>query len=409
MNKKISLGVCISLIVIACTVTFVVTWTVSLNVYNATLPGVGQRDEISSKLQEIDSFIRNNFRGEINEADISYGIFAGYIAGLGDRHTVYLTAEQHRQHLSEERGRIITTGIRAERESSGYLTVSDVYTGSSADLAEIIRGDTIISVNERNVHDIGAETALRMLEGDVSTGVNITIQRDGELLPFSLIRNELDIISVEADVVNEIGIMRITTFNELTAAQFNSALQMFAGADAGALLIDLRDNSSGFYTPVSAMSNSLIDAGTIAQTENRGNVVRDFITTDSSHAFPEEMRNIPLVVLVNSQTSGAGELFAALLQAHAGAQIIGTSTAGNTYLQHTQGLKDGSAIRVTVARIMLTNAPDYSGTGLTIDVNEEMETPVSYVISELRDRELHEIHDDQIRRALLEIHTRLAH
>jgi carboxyl-terminal processing protease len=401
MNKKISVGICISLIVIACTVTFVVTWTIAFNMFNNNLPAV-QRNEISLKLQEIDAFIRNNFLGEISEDGISFGLFDGYIGGLNDPNSLYLTAEQYRQQLGEESGQFVTAGIRAEPEISGYLIVTEVYTGSSAMSAEIRRGDLITEVNGRSVL-LGAETALQMLDGDANTRVEITIQRDGEVFPHSLVRHAIDVASVDSNIIDEIGFIQIMTFNELTAVQFHAALQTFSDSEIRALLIDLRDNSSSVFTQVESMSNALIGAGTIARTEHRGGVIRDFIVTDDTRV--QGVEDIPVIVLTNSGTAGAGELFAAILRSHAGAQIIGTGTAGNAYVRQTHPLRDGSAIRVTVARISLTNGVEFAGSGLTPDFAEEMEAPVSYIIAELRDRELQEIEDPQIRRAFEIINT----
>ncbi|MCL1881555.1 MAG: S41 family peptidase [Oscillospiraceae bacterium] len=405
MSKKISIGVCISLIIVACAVTFVVTWTVSFNMYNDLLPGVPERDAISSKLQEIDSFVRNNFLYDVNDDDISHGIFSGYVAGLGDAHTAYLPASMHRQRLAEEGGQLVTVGVRAEPEGSGYLQVSEVYIGSPAESAGILVGDVIIEVDGINVLEAGASVALELLDGEEYTPVSLTTQREGQTFIHPLIRQSVDLISVETDVVDEIGFMRITSFNALTANQFESGVQTFVQSGVRAMLFDLRDNDSSVFAPVNSMVNLLVGGGTIARSEHRGEVTRDFIVTDDSVILPSAMQNIPIVVLTNSRTSGAGELFATILRMYSGAQIVGSGTAGNAYLQQTQELRDGSAIRVTVARISLVNGFTFAGTGITPCFAVEKETPVSYVIAELRDRELSEIADVQIRRAFEIINT----
>ncbi|MCL1831850.1 MAG: S41 family peptidase [Oscillospiraceae bacterium] len=406
MNKKISIGVCISLIFIACTVTFVVTWTVSLNMYNGLLPGALGRDTISAKLQEIDTFIRNNFYGEISDEDVEIGIFSGYIEGIGDQNTVYMTPEQYRQQIAEESGQLITAGIRTEAEGSGYLIITHVYAGSSAESLGVQINDMITDIEDTSVLSVGADVAARLLEGDEHVRVKINVLRDGETLEFSLIRQSIAVVSVEADVVNEVGFARIDTFNALTDAQFDTALKTFADANVRAILIDLRDNDSDYYTPVINMTNALVGAGTIARSEHRGGVVRDFIVTDDNRALPAAMQGLPIIVLVNAQTAGAGELFAAILRTHSDAQIVGVNSAGNTFLTETQQLKDESAIRVTVARIMLTGGDDYAGAGLSpnfaVDLGAET---ISYNINDFRDIELSEIPDLQIRRAFEIINT----
>jgi carboxyl-terminal processing protease len=370
--------------------------------YNARLPGITERDAINSKLQEIDSFVRNNYLREINDGDVARSIFEGYVSGLGDRHNAYLTAEQYRQQIAEESGQFVTAGIRAEANVQGFLEVTEVYTGSSAEVAGIVRGDIITEVNSRSVLEIGTNVALRRLDGEENTRVDVTTQRQGEVFNHSLIRQAIDVISVESGVINEIGFVRITTFNAHTASQFDAALRTFADANVRALLIDVRNNNAGIHhASVSGMVNSLIGAGTIARTEHRGGIVRDFIVTDDSRI----LSNIPIVILTNSGTSGSGELFAAILQSYANAQIVGTGTAGNAYLQQTHPISDGSAVRITVARIFLADGLDYGGTGLNPNFVREMDDEVAYSIPELRGRELHEIADVQIRRAFEIINT----
>jgi carboxyl-terminal processing protease len=403
MNKKISAGVCISLIAIACTVTFVVTWTVSFNMYNDIIP-VTQRDEINSKLQEIDSFLRNNFLGEIDNERVSFGIFSGYISGIGDKNTVYMTAEQYVRHRNQESGQLITSGIMPERDASGYIKAGDVYPGSSAQSQGVQRGDIITEIDGVGVLEAGAEAAMRLLEGEEYTRVDVTILRDGELLPHSLIRQATDIESVHAEVVNGVGFARITTFNSLTTAQWSSALTTFAEADVRALLIDLRGNSSDFYEPVSDMADSLISAEAaevLAFAERRSGVRRDVIVVSGESPFADT----PVIILTDSMTSGAGELMTAVLRAHGGAETVGGITAGNAYVQQTQKLKDDSAIRVTVARIMLTSAPDYAESGLAPDYAEESGVILTNVAL-IRDMELAEIPDPQIRKAFEIIETR---
>jgi carboxyl-terminal processing protease len=336
--------------------------------YNDIIPGAVRRDEISAKLREIDSFVRNNFLFDISDEEIVYGVYSGYISGVGDKNTVYMTVDESARHAAEKRGQLVACGIRAEKEESGYIIVTEVYPGSNAEHSGVLRNDLIVSIDGADVLQVGAEAALRLLEGEENTRYSLAVQREGEIINYSLIRQSIDIISVESEITdNNIGIARISTFNDLTASQFEAALQTFIEAGVRALMLDLRAVSSGFYDSVPDMVNQLVGANTIAFKEHRGGVRRDFIVTDDTMAFPEEMQNLPIIILVDSATSQAGELFAAVLKSHAGALVVGENTAGDPYHQQTQPLTDGSAIRVTVARIIFASGFDYTETGLVPD------------------------------------------
>ena len=372
MGKKISIGVCISLIAIACTVTFVITWTISLNMYNEIIPGAVQRDVMSAKLWEIDAFVRNNYPFALNDDDLFYGVYSGYISGVGDKNTIYMTADEHAAHISQERGQLVSCGIRAEKEESGYIKVAEVYRDSDAEANGILKGDLITDVNGVNVQQVGAEAALMLIPGEENTTLSVTIQRDGELKEYSLVRQSIDIISVETEITESaLGIIRISTFNDLTASQFEAALKKFAEEEVKAMVIDLRENNSGFFKSVSGMVNCLVKAnsatGIIASTVHKGGE-RALVVVDESMTLPEEMQKIPIAILVDSTTSGAAELFTVLLQSEYSGKVwlIGEPTAGNTLIQQTQLLSDGSAIRVTVARITLASGFEY-GEGLVFN------------------------------------------
>jgi len=398
MNKKISVGVCLSLIAVACAVTFVVTWTVSFNMYNEKFSGVVQRDETSSKLQEIEVFIRSNYIGAIDDEKIANSIFGGYISGLGDKNSVYMTAGEYARVLNEESGKIITCGIIPEKESGGYVRVAGVYAGSSAEAIGVLAGDIITEVEGVNTLVAGADAVIKMLDGAEGTPVNIKIQREGETLSYPIKRQAIEIISVEAVITNGIGFIRINAFNDLSKAQFENAVQMCLNSGVKAAIIDLRQNASGYYAPLGDMLSGLINEGVAAYAENKNGMNRDFVVVRGQKTV-----DFPLVVLVDGVTAGAGELMAALLKTGANAQLVGAVTAGHGIIQSTQKLKDGSAVRVTAEIVKTDNAPDYNNVGLMPDYGVEPGSETSYDINGLE--VISEITDPQILKAFEVIET----
>jgi carboxyl-terminal processing protease len=374
--------------------------------YNDMIP-VSERDELNSKMQAIDAFLRANYlhHDQIDSEKINNGIFSGYISGIGDRNAVYMTAEEFTNRQNIRSGRLITTGISVEREGSDYIRVTEIYPGSDADSSGVLRNDIITVVDGHDVRTVGQDAAVRFLDGIEGTRVDITIQREGVEIPFSLLRQAIDIISVESALVDNIAFVRITAFSELTASQFETALQEFAGnEEIKALLIDVRGVLSNVLSasPVRDMLNLLIGANIVAHTEHRGGIRREFISTDDTVPI---LGNIPVIVLTDLGTSGAGELLAAALKSFANAQIIGQTTAGNSYLLKTQSFSDGSAMRITEARISLTCGLVYAEAGLSPDFTEEAPDEINYTFDSLRGRELVDITDPQIRKAFEIIQT----
>ena len=102
MNKKVSLGVMISLIAVACAITFVLTMTVSLNMYNSMVAGIQERETINAKIKEIDTFVRSSSIYKPNENTLITGIANGYISGTSDKYAKYYTADEYYKPVLNE-------------------------------------------------------------------------------------------------------------------------------------------------------------------------------------------------------------------------------------------------------------------------------------------------------------------
>lgn len=382
MNKKFSLGVCISLIAIACAITFVVTMTVSLNIYNSKIAGVEEREEIYTKLQEVDSYVRSNYLNDIDKDALLSGILNGYILGTGDSQAKYLTNSEYYQLQQIEKGKIVTAGMEVVREESGYIRVTDVYDASPAAVRGIKAGDIITNINNAGVLEIGADNAIRQLSGDEGTRLTVTIQRDGEETQYSLVRQLLEIISVKSAVHNGYGFIRITGFSELTGTQFTEALDKIRENEneIKGLIIDVRGTSGYLIQPLRDILNYLIPDSVLATAEYKSGSVNNIIVTS-----PREEFNVPVVVLADGSTSGCGELLTAILKDFKNAKIVGNVTAGNAVLTQTQSFRDGSAVVISGMKVSSAGSTSFNGAGIKPDFNIEMNVPVENDINNLAD------------------------
>ncbi|MCM1488064.1 MAG: peptidase, partial [Firmicutes bacterium] len=126
MKKKFSIGVIISVVAIACAITYVITITVSTNMFNKLIGGVTQREEIYSKIQEVDSYVRSASYYSIDEQALINSIINGYVKGLSDSEAQYLSESQVLKAKQAESGTIVSAGIEAQKEESGYIVVTNV-------------------------------------------------------------------------------------------------------------------------------------------------------------------------------------------------------------------------------------------------------------------------------------------
>ena len=371
MNKKVSVGMLISLVAIACAITYVVTITVSTNMFNRLIGGVNEREGIYSKIQEIDSYVRSASYYDIDEETLINGVVDGYIDGLEDAGARYLTAAQAYKKLQVESGTLISAGFEAEREESGYIVVSHIYPNSPASSINIQVGDVITQVDGTDVLEMGAGNAINALDGDESTNVRLALQRNGETFTVTATRRSFTIRSVSSKMVSGYGYIRINAFNAETNEQFVSELQNLQAGGALGYVIDVR-SCTGIFDPVSEMLGKFVSGQLIANARYKDGTVAKFAET-----IGEAEVHVPVVVIVNEETVGAAELFAVSLKDFASAKIVGRQTAGKGTVTETKNLSDGTAIVITTAEILPVVSNSLSG-GIKVDFSVELRGEADY-------------------------------
>ncbi len=370
MNKKISLGVAISLVAIGCAITFVLTWTISLKIYNGKLVSSDTYEGMYAKLREIDATVRNNYinSGSVSDEQIANSVINGYVAGIGDKYASYMAADSYYELQQTNSGIIMNAGFDAEEDGSGYLLVTTVYRGSSAELNGVEVGDVITEIDGKNLLSMEAGTAAGKLSGEIGTRIALKLLRDGEEVSVNLIRQQLEIESVTSKVINgSVGYIKITAFNGKTAEQFAEHLNTLTEADVKALIIDVRQNGGGLVSSLKPILNRFIPAAIIATAEYSDGSRRTLIETDS-----EVHVELPIAILVDGGTASASELFAVALRDECGAVLVGTQTYGKAVMQNTFEFPDGSAVTISTAKVYPSKSESYDGVGLKPDYLAEL-------------------------------------
>lgn len=385
MNRRISLGLAISLVAIGCAITFILTWTVSLNSYNTKIASTEKYDGVYQKLKEMDATVRGNYIGEIDNDALEWAIINGYVSGIGDKYASYMTADLYHDYQQTNSGVINGAGFEAEEDGSGYLKITRIYKNSSADTNGIRVDDMITEIDGKSLLSMNTETALKRISGDVGTTISLRLVSNGEERSVTLIRQQIDVESVTYKMINDnIGYIKITYFNAKTPEQFSAAFNSLNSSGAKAFIFDVRHNSGGLMSAVKPMLNRLIPAAAVATAEYTNGVRKTLIETDS-----EESVTLPITVLVDGSTSSAAEVFAVGLRDEQGSTLIGTQTAGKAALQSTYEFWDGSALVLTTANIIPSRSERFDGVGLKPDYTIELPAEAHYeTISQDADTQL---------------------
>ncbi len=373
MNRKISLGLCISVVVIAVAATFALTMIFSKQIYNSIISNISQRSRSYESAEEINRLISNYFYGDLDEYNnnLASSLAQGYVSGLNDENSYYMTATEYDAYMKKLDGGIIGVGIESAYDhAANQLLVSYVYEGSSAESEGLRAGDIITAVDNITVTRSNYRKIQEMFFADRMKPVSIEYERDSVTKVASTM-STFSIPSVTSREESGVGYIRISGFFKNTADELKTALEGFKSASVTSVVIDLRNTSDGTI----AYSAKAIDVivpninGNIAVARDKSGNVKETFSAESSGY------TMKFAVLINGNTKGPAELFACDLRDISQAQLVGTLTAGSGTMQEIYTLDDGGALNLTVALVVPKNGDEavYNNLG----VSPTMEVTVS--------------------------------
>ena len=372
MSKKVSLGVAATVTLIAMAVTFSMTMTVSMNMFNNTVSSVKNKERMYNKLSEVDRYVRANEYFDINDDTLNDTIASGYMLGISDRYARYYSAKAYSERVGLANGRLMGIGVAVVKDpSSGYARIIRVYDNTPATNVGLEVGGFITAIGDtstRSMSDTAAMTsALLGEEGSIVSIEYLTPLREEQSFEITHANYTTPSISTVRLMDNGVGYLRIDSFTSGTAVEFRNAVNSLTNQGATSLIFDLRDNSGENLNAALVATDYCVPSGLIAQSQDKGGNVTDLRMSDENEI------TLPMVCLVNGSTASGAELFANALHKMAGATIVGSTTAGKgVLLSDPQSLSDGSAVVITVGILLDNEGKNWNGTGLTPDVDASL-------------------------------------
>lgn len=372
MSKKVSLGVAATVTLIAMAVTFSMTMTVSMNMFNNTVSSVKNKERMYNKLSEVDRYVRANEYFDINDDTLNDTIASGYMLGISDRYARYYSAKAYSERVGLANGRLMGIGAAVVKDpSSGYARIIRVYDNTPATNVGLEVGGFITAIGDtstRSMSDTAAMTsALLGEEGSAVSIKYLTPLREEQSFEIAHANYTTPSISTVRLMDNGVGYLRIDSFTSGTAVEFRNAVNSLTNQGATSLIFDLRDNSGENLNAALVATDYCVPSGLIAQSQDKGGNVTDLRMSDENEI------TLPMICLVNDSTASGAELFANALRKMAGATIVGSTTAGKgVLLSDPQSLSDGSAVVITVGILLDNEGKNWNGIGLTPDVDASL-------------------------------------
>jgi carboxyl-terminal processing protease len=352
-------------------------------------------DEVYDKLDvfaQVLQYIQNSYVEKVDAKKLVYGAIRGMLRTL-DPHTTFMSPEEFKSMQEDTSGQFGGVGVEIELRESALVVVAPM-DGTPAARAGILAGDRIVKIDGVEVKQIDVIEATRRIKGVPGTKVVLTVDRYGFEAPkdFILIRQRIHTNPIDKSMpLSGYGVIRIRSFQERTERYMLEALKALkkeAKGELRGLVLDLRNNPGGLLDQAVRVADRFLDDGVIVVIKGRG----EKTDKEVAHKQGTEPR-YPLVCLVNGGSASAAEIVAGALQDQGRALIVGTRTFGKGSVQTVVGLKDGSGLKMTIARYYTPNMRSIQEEGIAPDVVVTQEAPA-------KDTEVHVTREIDLERHL---------
>ncbi len=353
------------------------------------------------QLADVFGLIKSDYVEPVEDNKLLTEAISGMVASL-DPHSAYLDKKSFKELREGTQGKFVGLGIEVGMED-GYVKIISPIEDSPAYRANLKPGDLITRLDSTPVKGLSLDDAVKKMRGEPNTKITLTIARKNEDKPIvvTIVRETIKVQSVKAKMIEPgYAWLRISQFQEPTVEDMAKKIQGLYAQDPNikGLVLDLRNDPGGVLpgaigvsaaflpkdVPVVSTNGQLPDSKAIFYAK------REFYASravgDPLAKLPEAVKNVPMVVLVNTGSASASEIVAGALQDYKRATIIGTQSFGKGSVQTIRQISADTAVKLTTARYYTPNGRSIQAKGIVPDLNVE-ETADGDGFNVLRTRE----------------------
>lgn len=308
--------------------------------------------------------IATQYADKVSAQDLAHAAIAAMANSVDDSHTQFLSPKEYEEHVAWSRGQMRYAGV-GMRLRGPEPTIAYIFPNSPAANAGLQVGDVLVAVNDQSVAGLKLDEIVTRVRGPEGTAVKLRVRRPatGQEQEFTLVRAQVNVPFVESRVEGEVGYVALRGFPEPSVVDsVERAVTSLQNQGVRGLVLDLRGNSGGRLDVGTQLLSSFVSDGVVYQMVDRQGRGR---TERLRGASP--ILTVPLAVLVDEGTASMAELFAATIQERGAGRIIGTPTAGSVSASVVIPLSDGSALQMTVERLLTGNGRVLDKVGVVPD------------------------------------------
>ncbi len=318
--------------------------------------------------QEIDRIlavgliVKTQYLHDVSMSQMLQGAAKGMVESLQDPYSVYMNQKEFKNMQQYIQGSIAGIGIYVGVKDNKLIVISPIE-GTPAYKAGIQRDDEIIKINETLTGDIDEDQAVALMRGDPGTQVTVTVLREGIPLEFTLIREVIDIPSVESKLLpDKIGYLRIKLFSSNSDEALSQQLQGLQKDGMKALVLDLRDNPGGDLDSAVNIAKNFVSQGPIVFIVNKSGDTEPYAVAEGNNV------QIPLAVLINGGSASASEVLSGAIKDTKTGVLIGEKSFGKGIVQGVFQLSNEEGLKLTTSKYLTPNKIDIHDKGIEPDI-----------------------------------------
>lgn len=349
------------------------------------------QDTITSELKNFRRIIDKYYLGEVDDEKLKEGAIKGYIEGLNDPYTEYISKEDMKDYLEDTMGNFVGIGIYMVKDTkTDKIMVLSPIKNSPAEKAGVQPGDYIIRVNDITYTAEQMTEASNKIKGEEGSTVKLELLRGNETITYEIKRENIKVNPVEAKILqNNIGYIKFSSFDEDTAEDFKKKYEELNKQGIKSLIIDLRNNGGGIVTEALEIADYFTPKDSILLYEVDKNNKEEIEKSKN-----DAIINMPVIILTNENTASSSEILAGALKDLEKAKIVGTKTYGKGVIQEVLSLPDGSGIKITSEEYLTPNKTKINKVGIQPDVEIKLPETVKNIL------DVEEKDDTQLQKAI---------
>jgi len=306
-----------------------------------------------NKVNALMSLIDTKYVDSVDQKKLVEDLLPKLLGEL-DPHSVYISAEDRAAANEQIDGSFSGIGVQFNIQDDTIRVVAVVNGGPSAKVG-LLAGDKILKINGKPFvgKSVTTDKIMKTLRGEKGTPVKVTILRSnrGKIYTYTIIRDDIPLYSVEAryKIGREIGYVKIGNFGRLAHSEFLQAMAYLQKHKCTKFIIDLRGNPGGLMDPALNIANEFLPANRLILYTQGKAYPREDVYSNGKGAF----QNAPLAILVDEWSASSSEILAGAIQDNDRGYVVGRRSFGKGLVQNEIPFRDGSAVRLTIARFYI--------------------------------------------------------